>query len=346
MDTYREFTQEWINHKSPFNHFLENNVLFDFFGFCDEMKNDLSNLSIYYKNDFDKHSKIKLDKYKSDFNNLYSNFVKICCKDDTSTTPCNAYYMIDKVKDDILITNGEYQKISDKYFNALKQIAHSLFDIETKMAETVEYLWLTNLSSSMDHDESNYAYLVHADLGGWRRDCNTEELKKYSNNLKSISTSFVNNTKTRFFKERDYQYNGISGYVVKIKKGAFIAAGNNDIFSTEYIDGKCEFYEQYNYSKVKRLFIENDHEIYGNGTRICTPLSCIKSPADTPSEVLLNRDFVEIERAFYTLPHNDYRKQEIIEESKRFSPNSTIEPLQLCSLNKLNQVSMDVLLNM
>ena len=82
MQVYREFTQEWDNHISEFNKLQENNVLYDFFDYCDNLYTDLKTIKENYESSFNSLSKKTIDKYIVDFEKLYSAFKKVCFKSD------------------------------------------------------------------------------------------------------------------------------------------------------------------------------------------------------------------------------------------------------------------------
>lgn len=347
MQVYRKFTQEWENHISEFNRLQENNVLYDFFDYCDNMHTDLLTIKENYESFFNTTSKKTIDKQISNFEKLYSAFNKVCFNTNEYSNIYSAMFLQEKLSSDVVETNGNHQKINDKYYKKLKALAEELFKIEAECVNSVEQIWFNTLTSSKDHNYDHYSYLAHVNIDQWRKQAQTQELQEYCKNLVSYSTSYINNDKTKFFLERQYRDAGMVGYLVNFDKGAFIAGGNNDIFATEYIDGKCEFVEKYNYSPVKCLYIKGNHTIFGNGTRICTPKSAITAPVGTPSEILLDREFIHLEGAFYVRPYWDNYKQEILNKVNQMAKNTTNpDPIQLCSFNKLKQVDYDMFCEM
>ena len=343
MQIYREFTNKWQNHESEFNGFLENNVLYDFFDYCDDLKNDFKELK-KYQPVFDSLSKKTLNQYESDFLKLYACFNKIIFNSNEYEKCFSAYYLIDKVPSKVLITEGNSQRIADKYFKNLKKLADEIFKIEASMVDTVETIWMDNLTSTQNHSMGKYSYLAHLKLGNWRRQGTSKEVEEYVKNLKFLSTSYINQDKTKFYMENRFKDCGMAGYVLTIDKGAFIAGKNNDMFTTELVDGKCEYVESYSYSPVKRLYVKGNSVVYGNGTRICTPQSAINSPASTVNEVLLDREFVHLERVFYVKPYWDKYKDDLQAlVTKMTQKTKYSEPLQLFCFNKLPQANLDEL---
>lgn len=347
MAIYREFTQEWENHQSEFNHMPENNVLYDFFDYTDSMYNDLKNIKKYYESSFNSLSKHSIDKCISKFEKLCEAFKSICLNDEKYTKNYSAHYLIENVAEDVISSDGNKQKIKDKYYKKLKALAEEVFKLEEECFSAVEQIWIDTLTSSDEHNSSNYSYLAHICLDQWRKQEQTPEYKDYCNNLACYSTSYINNDKTKFFLERQYKSAGMVGFLVNIEKGAFIAGGNNDIFSTEYINGKCEFDERYNYSPVKRLYVKGNNVIYGNGTRLCTPKSAINSPVGTPNEILLDREHIRFERPFYLMPEWNMYKEDLFKRLEQMSKTTkNPEPLRLCSFNKLDQMDYDMFCEM
>ena len=347
MQVYREFTQEWDNHISEFNKLQENNVLYDFFDYCDNLYTDLKTIKENYESSFNSLSKKTIDKYIVDFEKLYSAFKKVCFKSDEYKNTYSAILLQEKLPDAVVTTNGNHQRINDKYFKKLKSLANEIFKCEAECVEAVEQIWMDTLTSCKEHNYDNYSYLAHVSINQWRKQALTDEFKEYCDNLTCYATSYINNDKTKFFLERQYKAAGMVGYLVKFDKGAFIAGGNNDIFATEYINGKCEFVEKYNYSPVKRLYVKGNNVVYGNGTRICTPKSAITSAVGTPNEILLDKDHIHLERAFYVRPYWDQYKEEILNRANEMAKNTPNEdPLQLCSFNKLKQVDYDLFCEM
>lgn len=347
MQVYRKFTQEWENHISEFNKLQENNVLYDFFDYCDNMYTDLLTIKENYENSFNSTNKKTIDKQIGNFKKLYSAFNKVCFGTDKYNNTHSAIYLQENLPESILTTNGNKQRINDKYFKKLKALAEEIFKIEAECVDSVEQIWFDTLTPSKEHNYDNYSYLAHVCIDQWRKQEQTPEFKEYCKNLVGYSTSYINNDKTKFFLERQYRDAGMVGYLVNFDKGAFIAGGNNDIFATEYIDGKCEFVEKYNFSPVKCLYVKGKSVIYGNGTRICTPKSAITAPVGTPSEIILDREFIHLESAFYVRPYWDNYKKEVLEKADQMAKNTqNPDPIQLCSFNKLKQVDYDMFCEM
>lgn len=341
MQIFREFTQKWQNHTSEFNGFLENNVLYDFFDYCDKLKDDFTQLK-KYKIEFNSFSKKTLDEYESDFLKLYACFSKIVFGSYEYANCFSAYYLNDKIPSKVIVNEGDNQIIPNKYYVKLKQLAERIFKIEAEMADIAETIWLNNLSSTVEHNTEKYSYLAHLKLGNWRRQGKSTELDNYANSLKFMSASYINQDKTKFYMENRFKDCGLAGYILSIKKGAFIAGSNNDMFSTELVDGKCEYYEKYSYSPVKRLYIKGNSQIFGNGTRIATPQSVINAPANTVNEVILDRDFVTLERVFYVKPYWDKYNSDLQELVAKMSQKTKYsEPVRLCCFNKLPQANLD-----
>lgn len=347
MAVFREFTQEWVNHESEFNHMQENNVLYDFFDYTDSMYNDLKNIKKYYESSFNSLSKKSIDKYIYAFEKLCEAFKSVCLNGKEYIKHYTAHFLIENVSEDVLYSDGNKQKIKDKYYKKLKALAEQVFKLEDECFPAVEQIWIDELMPKGEHNISNYSYLAHVCFDQWRKQEQTPEFKEYCKNLAYYSTSYINNDKTKFFLEREYKSAGMVGYLVNIEKGAFIAGGYNDIFSTEYINGKCEFYEKYNYSPVKKLYVKGNNVIYGNGTRLCTPKSAINSPVGTPNEILLDREHISFERPFYLMPEWNMYKENLfkkLDEMGKIAKNS--DPLRLCSFNKLDQMDYDMFCEM
>lgn len=347
MKIYRRFDREYSSKKSQFNHVEEGNVLYDFIEYCGSLNDDFKELQKNYESFFDADSKISLKKYYENFIKLYNAFTTVCFKDESCKNSFSAYYMLEKLPEDVLSIDGEKCFINEPYYSKLKALAEQIFKIEAKMADTVEKIWLNDITSSLSHNFDKYSYLVHANLAGWRRQPKTKELDEYSKSLIGVSSSYINQSKTKFFKEEDYKASGLEGYILKIEKGAFICGCNNDVFATEYVNGKCEYIEQYNHSAVRRIFADGQNEIYACGTKICTPSSAINSYVGTVNEILLDKRHISLERAFYTRPQWDMYKEGQKERlSKMVEKTETNEPLALCSFNKLNQLDIQVLYDM
>ena len=341
MQIFREFTNKWQSHESQFNGFLENNVLYDFFDYCDSLNNDFKQLK-KYENIFNCLSKKSLSNYESDFLKLYACFNKIIFNSNEYEKCFSAYYLIDKVPSKVLITEGNSQRIADKYFKHLKKLANEIFKIEASMVDTVETIWMDNLTSTQNHSMDKYSYLAHLKLGNWRRQGTSKEVEEYVKNLKFLSASYINQDKTKFYMEKIYKDRGLVGYILSIDKGAFIAGNNNDMFSTELVDGKCEYIEKYSYSPVKRLYIKGNNVVFGNGTRICTPQSAINSPASTVNEVLLDKEFVHLDRVFYVKPYWERYNEDLQKAIACLTPKAkNAEPVRLFCFNKLPQANLD-----
>lgn len=347
MKIYRKFTQEWEDRFSEFNRLREGNVLYDFFEYASNMYDDLKTIKKYYCKKFNENFKKPIDSYIDDLLKLCNAFNKICIKSGTPIYGLNSYYLYENLNKDILEIDGAKQKLKDQYYEKLEPLANQVFKIEASIADFVEDIWLNTLTNSKTHDNDKYSYLAHLCIDRWRKQNPSEEYLNYCNNLAFFSTSYVTDQKTKFFLENEYANAGMVGYIVKIEKGAFIAGGNNDIFSTELIDGKCEYREKYIHSPVRILHIKGNNVVLGAGTRICTPEAAINAPVGTPSEILLDKEFIHIERAFYTMPTIDNYKEDVLKKVNEMAQKAIIhEPLRLVRFNKLKQFDYEVLCSM
>lgn len=341
MQVFREFTNEWQNQNSKFNGSLENNVLCDFYDYCDSLNNDFKKLK-KYESAFNNQSKKPLDVYYHSFLKLYAVFNKVIFKSNDYAKTFSAFYLTKKAPSEVLITKGDLQKISDAYYSKLKKLAEEIFKIEAEMSSVVENIWMQNLTSSVNHNPDNYSYLVHAKLGDWRKQGTSKDVQKYVNSLKFMSTSYVNQDKTKFYMEKQYKDCGMVGYILSIKKGAFIAGNYNDMFSTELVDGKSEYVENYSYSPVKKLYVKGNSVIYGNGTRICSPQSAIDSPANIVNEVILDKEFVRLESVFYVKPYWERYNDDLVEAIKKMlQKTENPQPVRLHCFNRLNQPDLE-----
>ena len=72
----REFEQEWIERISPINHNTECNVLFDMSNFISNLYSDLKEIKKLAYIEFNKISRIKIDDYIKNFDDLrYKYFI-------------------------------------------------------------------------------------------------------------------------------------------------------------------------------------------------------------------------------------------------------------------------------
>ena len=133
---------------------------------------------------------------------------------------------------------------------------------------------------------------------------------------------------TYIFEQNRMGIENVAGLIYKITGDAIISASSRDLFSTPFVDGKNPFvHEVYHHSNVLRLYQKDGYEMYGLGTRICTPKSAIKgSNVKQVREVLLDKSKIEPVGVFYMSQQVPERARELQKEYNFKNPPVRISP--------------------
>lgn len=346
----RLFEQEWKQSVSKINHRIENNVLFDFFDYLQNMKSDLKAIQKDYEEEFNKFSQKPLKHYVNLFEKRYYQYFTILIKNHKKTRSIGSIQSYNEYRDGIVFQDGEKHKINDKYYKVLKRIADSIFNIEDEMAPVVEKFWQKELTDIKDYDKNKkYFLLAHVDRKTMTEENFSEEFNIYNKSLNCMCFSAISNDKTRLYNNQYYSYNyynnpdGLVGIIATPKTGGFVGAAYDDMLSTEYINGKCAFERYFDHSKVDRCFVRENSEIRCNGTKICPPKQIFNIDVDTINEIILDSKNMQVVAAFYLKNSRGEIPERFIkykkEQEKLFGHK--LPTIEITTRNKLHQINLD-----
>ena len=333
---YRKFEQSWDN--IPDDKYNNINVMNNFVKYCVELNDDLHLIKKEDEEIFNKLSKNNIDVYIGYFEKLYTKFLKICVKNFESYM-LSCELMQGKFKDDLIQIDGKTNicSISKKYFPKLEKLAKKMFLLEYDLSLTTKKIWDEQLTNPEEYDsDKNYVLMLTAKFRNRRNETFTkseiENVKKFVKDV-PIEYSSVNTEDYTFIFEQDWVDN-IAGLVYKINGDAIVSASFKDMFSTPYKNKENPFRELYRYSNVMRLFEKDGYEIYGLGTRICTPKAAILgSSCLGVREVLLDKSKIKPVAVFYL---DKYDSNKIPERAKELMEEYNIKkpPVKITPRNK------------
>lgn len=307
----REFEQQWEQSTSVINHMTECDVLIDFNEYLKNMWFNVKKIKESYASSFNAFSSNKIDFYADKLLKRINQFKQICLKKDSSGEYEYFTYSYDVIKDEIYQRDGNKIKLKDKYYKVLSKIAESVFKIEDDIYKFVEKSWKDALSNINDYSpDGKYCLLAHADFKTYSKDEITSELKKYNDAQQGLCFSLITDKKTRIFDQSTNYYNyyshknGLVGIIAKPKNNSMLGMSDDDMLSTEYIDGKCALNRHFNHSKVNRCYKNGSSEIYCRGTKIMMPNEIFGISVDTINEIILDSNNIEIEAVFYVKNRN------------------------------------------
>ncbi len=346
----RKFEQEWEQSVSKLNHRIENNVLFDFYDYLQNMQRDLKAIKKDYEQEFNLLSKKPLQYYIDLFNKRYDQYFTVLIKDHKHNGHIGHIQSYEEYRKGLVIENGDKHKIADKYYKVLKKIAESIFDIEDQMAPIIEQFWQAAITSAKEfEDKKQYFFLAHVDRKDMGEENFDQEFNDYNKALRGLCFSAVSSDKTRLYNNSYYSYNyynhprGVVGIIAKPKAGSIIGMSFDDMLSTEYIDGKCSFDRYFDHSSVDRCFVDGNNYICCNGTKICPPKQIFNLDVDTINEIILDSKNIDVQAVFYVKDARDQIPERLkeykAEQEKRCGHKLDI--IELKPHNYLRQVNLD-----
>jgi|GEM_PF-4536995 len=346
----RLFEQEWTQITSKINHRIENNVMFDFYDYLKNMRFDLKALKKDYEQEFNKLSKKSLKHYIDLFEKRLDQYFSVLMKDYKKNGSIGGIQTYEGYNDGIILQNGDHHKIADKYYPVLKKLAESIFDIEDQIAPIVEKFWQQKTTSAKNYDPNgHYFMLAHVDRKHKGEEHFSQEFNNYNKSLKGLCFSLVTDKKTRLYNNQYYSYNyyshpaGEVGIIAKPKSDSIVGISDNDMLSTEYVNGKCGLDMYFEHSKVDRCLINGNNEICCNGTKICPPKKIFNFDVDTINEIILDSDKIDVEAVFYVKNSQGKMPERLkaykLEQEKRCGHKLPV--IELKPHNYLRQINLD-----
>ena len=333
---YRKFDQSWEN--IPRDKFNSVSVIDNFIKYGVELHDDLVLIEKEDKELFNELSRTSIDVYIEYFKKLYTKFLRICVKNfDPYMLSCEM--LENKLKDDLIQINGKTNicSIPKKYYTRLQKLAKRIFLLEYDVSLTTKKIWDRELTNPEKYDiDKSYALLLTAKFRNRRNEVFTkdeiEQVKSFVKNV-PIEYSSLNTDDYTFVFEQEWN-DEIVGLVYKISGDSIISASFKDMFTTPLKDKKNPFRESYYYSNVMRLFEKDGYEIYGLGTRICTPKAAIKGATCLGvREVLLDKSKIEPVAVFYFDKYDRKKAPERAEELMK-EYNIKKPPIRVTPRNK------------
>ena len=321
----------------------EGNVVCDFISYAYDMYNDLTMIKKYDRELFNSISQIKIENYIEYFEKTYALFLKTC----TNISNCKDYFKTNQIasnnfKEDLFIQSDGHFSINDKYYDKLNKIAKSIFMLENDIAPTVEKIWDIQLTDTRKIDiNQKYLIALSAKYKHRKNEVASDETNSFSKDMPFEYASINTNDFTFIFEEnRTYSAN-IAGLIYKISGDAIISASSKDLLSTPFKNGKTPFkIEIYHHSNVLKLYEKNGYEMFGYGTKICTPNSAIMgNEVKQVREIVLDKSKIKPVAVFYMGNVVPERARELQKEY-----NLTNEPIKIESKNELKFLDLEMII--
>lgn len=350
----RKFEQEWEEQISPVNHMKECNALCDLFDYVSRLQRDVISLHKYYHEEFNKVSNKPLENYATSLKKMYEQMYELCIKKDTYGKFLGYTHSMENIREQVYIQTGSKFKINDKYYKALSKIAKNAFEIEDEIAKINEMLWLKTLTDASKYSlGAEYSFLAHVDYKTMPREKMSKEFKKYNDCQQGLCFSLVNDKKTRLYDNSLSYYNyyshpyGLVGIIAKPQPGAIVGISDDDMLSTEYIDGECNLVRHFDHSKVNRCFARDNSEIYCRGTRTFPPKALFDLGVDTINEIILDSKKIDIQAVFYVKDRNGKMPERLVEYKKQQEKicGHKLNVIELNPRNRMNQVNLEMVFN-
>lgn len=314
----RSFTKEIM---LPVNKVLNNEYiqLTEFANYCSNLYGDLLVIKKCYSERFDSLSNININKYIDTFNYFYKQYLRTLCNKDYIKNLKNnndiavwrklirfdaKNFYIENLNSDIFDKVGYYRlKINNKTYEKIKSISTNIFNIEKLCANVTKSFWKDCQTDINNFNiEEPYAFFVKVMTEKpWRTLPYTFKNNIYFNNTIAVSTSYVTNQKSEFFKSSINEK--IAGFIYKINnENAIICANYEDAYMQEKINGKNPLNYDIHCTPINRIADLrnklNKHSIFANATEIATPLGLLNS-SSKHNEVVLNKKDAEMVAVFY-----------------------------------------------
>ncbi|MGN1221948.1 MAG: hypothetical protein ACI4TT_01780 [Christensenellales bacterium] len=338
----RKLSNNFLN---EFNKKLEMNEIKDFFDYAKSFYEDLCVVDKYYKEEFNSKSPLSINRYIISFDNAYNSIIQTIfdedikkqIKDDKTQymIKCGRFNLDNLIKK-YNINKGFENDFKHKYldkadFNKINDLANVIFKLELKCSKYTKTFW--NFCDNIDLKQGLFVKIITQE--NWRELKPTLSLKKYYNSRIGLSVSYINDKKSKFF--RDDQMEILAGIVYKPQEVLF---GNYfDSYTSEFINGKNPIDNlNFSFSKVNKLYSKKMngklHEIYAFGTLTSTPKSVLISD-DCHNEVVIDKDSAKPLAVFYL---NEQSKQYAQELAQKFN-------LEIIKLESMNKLSPDKIVN-
>lgn len=317
----------------------------DFFDYAKSFYEDLVVVDRYYKNEFNSISPLSISKYLTIFDNAYNNIVKTFFDDIVMQQILNdnSQYMIkcgrfnlDKLIEEYNKNKSFNDKFKHKILDEAKlkniiKLANIIFKLELKCSKYTKTFW--HFGDNIDLKQGLFVKIITQE--NWRELKPTLSLKKYFNSRIGLSVSYINDEKSKFF--RDDKMDILAGIVYRPQEVIF---GNYfDSYTSEFINGKNPIDNlNFSFSKVNKLYSKKIngklHEIYAFGTLTSTPKSVLISD-DCHNEVVINKNSAKPLAVFYLNEQSKKYAQELAQKLN----------LQIVKLESMNKLNPDKIVN-
>lgn len=305
----------------------------DFFDYAKNFYEDLVIVEKFYKTIFNELSPLSINRYLIMFDNAYNKLIEQIFGeiniDNSNYNNRHGRFDIDNL---IKLSNTKNNKKNFKYylfdqteFETIKTFANKIFNLELKCSKYTKKIW--SLTNSIDIKNGLFVKVITQE--NWRNKKLTPSLKKYYNSRIGMSVSYINDQKSKFFK--DTELDVLAGIVYMPNK---IICGNYfDSYTSEFINDynpvdnlSFKFYSINKvYSEVKK---DAKHDIYAFGTLTATPISVL-SCDDCHNEVIVDKKSAKPLAVFYV---ND----QSIDYANALAKKHKLPVIKIKNLNKLN----------
>lgn len=309
----------------------------DFFNYAKSIYEDFVVVDRYYKERFNSISPVSIKKYLDIFNLAFNKILETIFDANFSERVIIDDYMIKFGRFDFdnlvkkynnlhkLLYGFKYKKFDNETFEKIKSVANIIFKLENDCAKYTKTFW--DFGDNLDLKQGLFVKIITQE--NWRNLKPTLSLKKYYNSRIGLSVSYINDKKSKFFK--DDQIEILAGIVYKPQEILF---GNYfDSYTSEFINGKNPIDNlNFSFSKVNKLFSKKIdgklHEIYAFGTLTSTPKSVLISD-DCHNEIVISKDSAKPLAVFYL---NEQSRQ----YAEKLAKKLNLQIVKLESVNKLN----------
>ena len=185
--------------------------------------------------------------------------------------------------------------------------------LEKQCSEYTKMLWKCTNPYHISLEKGMFVKIITEE--NWRNDKITSKLKKYFRDRIGISVSYINDKKSKFFK--DEKLDVLAGIIYASDD---IIAGNYvDGYTEEVINGKKLVSNSVDHTAVNKVYDETikgkHHEIFANSTLTATPIGVITNE-NRHNEIILNKNYAKPIAVFYL---NENSKQYAEKLAKKYN---------------------------
>ena len=311
----------------------------DFFDYAKNFYEDMLVVQKYYKQQFNTYSPLNIDRYLIMFDNAFNKIIEnifdnsaIDINDVDKTKYMQRYGRFDLnqlIKNSNINANDskkfKFRLYDQNQFDIINKLAQKIFKLELKCSKYTTKLW--QLTDTINLKNGLFVKIITKE--NWRDKKVTPSLKNYYNNRIGLSVSYINDQKSKFFK--DNQLEVLAGIVYLPEK---IICGNYfDSYTSEFINGVNPVDNlSFNFTDVNKVYQERNknkkHDIFAFGTLTATPLSVL-SCDDCHNEVLIDKRNAKPLAVFYL-------NEQSMDYANDLAKKYNLSIVQLESVNKLN----------